>query len=333
MSKAGIRCIKKYYYIVIGIIPIIGHVLNAKCSHKNFYFNQYSLLAMLIVQLLVLKKIDIKNSVIKGELDSLGENEVKGSFQKKAMGQLHTIKGNIISVAFVLVYITTMFKVGCLEHTITGIYGGVLGAIVFYVGIQCYFKYLMLLYFSWDLRNLRIERYFFYVPALTEWIVQLAHEFSYIEKFFLVLGFMYTTIYAINIPAGTIIIDNGLSINTSAKLLFMITWIGIIIFFVVAVPVCTILSRQFIKRCIAQCKSQSIKKIEKQIAIISLNVTETDLRVLQTKLSLLKEISLSEDYPLKNMHQIWDHIYTVCLSVLTLASSCISVIEQFVVQG
>ena len=223
-----------------------------------------------------------------------------------------------------------MFKVGCLEYTITGIYGGILGSVVFYVGIQAYFRYLMLLYFSWDLKNLQIERYFFYIPALTEWIVRLAREFSYIEKWFLVLGFMYSCIYAVNIPAGAIVIDKGLSIHSSSNLLFLITWIGIIVFFVLAVPTFTFLSRRFIKVCIEQCKSRSIKTLEKQIAILSIDTPEKDLKILQTKLSLIKDISLSEDYPLNYKHTVFDRIYTVCLASFTLVSSFTSVIEQFI---
>lgn len=312
------------------MVPIIGHVLNSVCSHKNFYFNQYILFIMLIIQLFVLKKIDAENLAIEKELKNIGENNVRGSFNTKTKRLLHTTKGKIISIILVLIYIVTMFKVGCLEYTITGIYGGILGAVVFYVGIQAYFRYLMLLYFSWDLKNLQIERYFFYIPALTEWIVRLAREFSYIEKWFLVLGFMYSSIYAVNIPAGAIVIDNGLSIHTSSNLLFLITWIGIIVFFVFAVPTFTFLSRHFIKVCIEQCKSRSIKTLEKQIAILSMDTSEKDLKVLQTKLSLIKDISLSEDYPLNYKHTFFDRIYTVCLASLTLVSSFTSVIEQFI---
>ncbi len=101
-------------------------------------------------------------------------------------------------------------------------------------------------------------------------------------------------------------------------------------FFVFAVPTFTFLSRHFIKVCIEQCKSRSIKTLEKQIAILSMDTSEKDLKVLQTKLSLIKDISLSEDYPLKYKHTVFDRIYTVCLASLTLVSSFTSVIEQFI---
>lgn len=330
MKKLKTVLKKRGYYVFLVTVAIIGHILNSVCSHKNFFFNQYILFIMLIIQLLVLKKIDEENLAIEKELKAIGEHNVRGSFNTKTKMLLHTKKVKIISFIFVLIYIATMFKVGCLEYTITGIYGGILGSVVFYFGIQAYFRYLMLLYFSWDLKNLQIERYFFYIPALTEWIVRLAREFSYIEKWFLVLGFMYSCIYAVNIPAGAIVIDKGFSIHSSSNLLFLITWIGIIVFFVLAVPTFTFLSRRFIKVCIEQCKSRSIKTLEKQIAILSIDTSEKDLKILQTKLSLIKDISLSEDYPLNYKHTVFDRIYTVCLASFTLVSSFTSVIEQFI---
>lgn len=317
----------------LAVMAVIGHVLNIICEHRYFYFNQYFLFVMLVIQLFVLEKIDAENSAIEKELKDRKENEVWGSFNTKTKKLMHTTKATTISIVLVLIYIFAMFKVGCLEYTITGIYGGVLGALVFYIGIQTYLRYLILLYFSWDLKNLHIKNYFFYIPALTEWIVRLAREFSYIEKWFLVLGLMYSSIYAINIPTGVIVINNGISFQTSSNFLFFITWIGIVVFFAFAVPTFTFLSRHFIKECIGQCKCISIKTLEKQIGILSTNDSEEDLNTLQTKLSLIKEISLSEEYPLKYKHTVFDNIYTICLALLTLISPFTSIIEQFIFKG
>lgn len=103
---------KKRYYIVLVMVPIIGHILNSICSHKNFYFNQYILFIMLIIQLFVLNKIDTENLAIEKELKNIGENNVRVSFNTKTKRLLHTTKGKIMSIILVLVYIVSMFKVG-----------------------------------------------------------------------------------------------------------------------------------------------------------------------------------------------------------------------------
>lgn len=84
---------------------------------------------------------------------------------------------------------------------------------------------------------------------------------------------------------------------------------------------------------LGQCKCISIKTIEKQIGILSINTSEEDLNTLQTKLSLIKEISLSEDYPLKYKYTVFDKIYTICLALLTLISPFTSIIEQLIFKG
>lgn len=322
---------KKYTAIMmhLGILAIIGHSLNAICGHRYFYFNQYCLFIMLIIQKLVIQKIDRENIAIEKELLNIKETEVRGSFKTKTNFLLHTKKGKIISFFLVLFYIYAMFKIGCLEHTITGVYGGILGAIVFYIGIQTYFRYLMLLYFSQDLKKLQLKNYFFYIPALTEWIVQLAREFSYIEKWFLILGLMYSSIYAVNIP-NSIIYTNKILVYIHSNFIFTLTWIGIIVFFALAVPIFTFLSRYYIKECIRQCKCKSIKSLERQIDILSINSTEADLNLIQAKLSLIKEISASPDYPLEYRRTAFDSIYTIFLALFTLISPFTSIIEHFI---
>lgn len=312
---------------------IVGHGLNLFWEHKNFCFNQYLLFLMLIIQIFVQNKINSENKILEDQLKERKEIEVWGSFNVKTRKFITPMCNAIISVLFIFIYILAMFKVGCLEHTPTGIYGGVLGAFVFGVGIQTYLKYLALLYFAYDLKRLNIKHYFFYIPALTDWIIQLAREFSYIEKWFLILGLMYSAMYAINIPANTITINSGISFHTSSTFLFLITWIGIIIFFALAVPVFTFLSRHFIKECICKCKCISIKKIEKQIEVLSNNASKEDLVSIQTKIFLIKEISMSEEYPLKYRHTIFDSFYSISLALLTLASPFISIIEQIFTKG
>ena len=324
---------KKSYTVLLVcliILAVIGHILNAICEHRYFYFNQYFLFIMLIIQKFVTKKIDEENTIIEKELLNAKETEVRGSFITKTNFLLNTMKWRIIPIFFVCFYIFAMFEVGCLEITITGFYGGILGTIVFYNGIQTYIRYLMLLYFSYDLKKVQLENYFFYIPALTGWIVFLAREFSYIEKWFLVLGLMYSSIYAINIPSGAISISHGISFHTSSNFLFFITWIGIIIFFAFAVPIFTFLSRYFIKECIRQCKGKSIKKLQKQIDILSVNSTKEELAIIQVKLSLIKEISTSEDYPPEYRHTAFDKGYTICLALVTFISPFTSIIEQLI---
>lgn len=223
-----------------------------------------------------------------------------------------------------------MYMVECLEYTATGFFFGLIGALVFYMGIQTYFQYLSLLYFAYDLKNINIENYFFYSPALTEWVEQLAYEFSVIEKWFLILGSMYSIIYAVNLPKGAVVFKGNLSVHTACNFLFYITWIGIIILFVIAIPSFIFFSRRFVKDCIYSCKRKSINKIKRQIKMLSYQSTEEDLKMIDMKIKLINEINNSESYPLKFSHTIFDNIYTIFFSVITSVSPLFSIIKQFI---
>ena len=132
----------KVLFVFIVVMAVIGSLLNGLCSHRNFYLNQGLLFIMLIIQVLALKTIDKEDSAIMSELKCKEEYEVLKRFNY-IIYVPSSIVCKLVSIALVLMYIITMFVVGCLDWTVTGIYGGILGAVVFYVGIQAYFKYLV----------------------------------------------------------------------------------------------------------------------------------------------------------------------------------------------
>lgn len=261
--------------ILISILLILGQILNAICPHHLFHVNQIMLLTMLLLEFMVIKQIKAGTEELK---KSIKEIQVLHFFTSKADC---SIVSEIISFALVALFITTMFAVGCLEPTITGIYGGALGAVVFYIGIQAYIHYLSLLHFSSNLRNCKINDYSFYYPALTKWMRVLSKEFKFIEKWFLVLGFMYITIYAINIPQGTLS-TTGLTQN-----LFLTTWAGIFIMFVFAVPFLFSIRKDSLKTLVCRCKADSIHQLEKK-----LTATPDDRYAF-----LIKSVSQTENYP------------------------------------
>lgn len=329
-DKILLKINNKIIFMCFSIIILSGHILNLYCEHKNFYFNQYFLICMLILEIYILKKIKKENEKTQKLLSECQEIEVYSSFIAKQKNFVKNVVNDTISFVLVVFYIFSMYMVGCLDYTKTGFFFGLLGALIFYLGIQSYFQYLSLLYFAYDLKNLEIKKYFFYSPALTEWVEQLAREFNVIEKWFLILGSMYSIIYAVNLPPGTFVLSDSLLINTPCNFLFYLTWIGIIILFVIAIPSFIFLSRLFIKDCIYMCKRKSINTIKKQINMLSQQSTEEDLKMIDMKIKLINEITNSECYPLKYSRTIFDNAYTIFFSIITSVSPLISIIEQFI---
>ena len=110
----------------------------------------------------------------------------------------------------------------------------------------------------------------------------LSKEFKFIEKWFLILGLMYITIYAINIPQGTLAIT-GLPQN-----LFLTSWAGIFILFILAVPFLFNIRKNSLKTVVCGCKANSIHQLEKKLTAVP------DDRYA----FLIKSVSQTENYPL-----------------------------------
>ena len=266
----------KSMFILTSILLIAGQILNAICPHHLFYVNQIMLLTMLLLEYMVIKQMTANTKKLK---ESIAESQVLHAFTTKVEKHSHH---RIISFVLVAFFISTMFAVGCLEPTLTGLYGGILGAVVFYIGIQAYIHYLSLLHFSSDLRNIPINDYSFYYPALTKWMRELSKEFQFIEKWFVALGFLYITIYAINIPQGTVA-TTGLSQN-----LFLTSWASIFVLFILAVPFLFNIRKNSLKTVVCECKANSIHQLETK-----LTATPDDRYAF-----LIRSVSQTENYPL-----------------------------------
>ncbi len=316
--------------VILVFALIMGQMLNIFSPHKIFQFNQILLIFMLIIQVVVIKEIKEEKEEIKQCIMEKNEPEVLSLFSLKADKITCTAIGEIISFIFVIFYIVSMFVLGCIEFTITGIYGGTLGGVVFYIGIQAYLHYISLLYFAYDLRHIQINEYSFYFPALTNWIRRLARELSYIEKWFLILGLMYCIIYALNLPKDIIRINYNVLFNHDYNILLFITWGGILIFFAIAFPLFTFLSRIFIKDVIFNCKCNSIDEIETLLSVLSNHLTEENLVLIEQLISLIKTISESDDYPLKYSRTVLDNIYTIIVSLITLVSPILPFIQEII---
>lgn len=262
--------------ILTSILLIAGQILNAIYPHHLFHVNQIMLLTMLLLEYMVIKQMATNTKKLK---ESITESQVLHAFSTKVEKHSHH---RIISFVLVAFFISTMFAVGCLEPTLSGVYGGILGAVVFYIGIQAYIHYLSLLYFSSDLKNIKINDYSFYYPALTKWMREFSKEFQFIEKWFVALGFLYITIYAINIPQGTLA-TTGLTQN-----LFLTSWAGIFVLFILAVPFLFNIRKNSLKTVVCGCKANSIHQLEKK-----LTAAPDDRYAF-----LIKSVSATENYPL-----------------------------------
>ena len=283
--------------IALFVVIVVGFWLNYTWEHRNFYINQFVLLIMLISQMEVLIGLNRMSGVFKNELRKENKTQLYENFVLKVENGIPLVCNLVTSGLLIVAYIFAMFKLGCLEYTPTGVYGGMLGAVVFGFGIQLYLKFIGLLRFVSGLRNTAVEGYNFYDPSRTTWVMQLAYILRYVEVWFIGLGFMYCLIYAVNLPSGTIVFDNGVSFQTSCNELFYLTWTGIVVFYILAMPVFTCFYHSCIEEYIFRCKHKSVRIIKEQIGDLPQNLSSENLTDIQSKLLLLGSVSRSAVYP------------------------------------
>lgn len=296
----------KVELIALFAMVVVGFWLNHAWEHRNFYINQFVPLIMLFAQVEVLTGLSHMSGVFEEELRKEKKTQLYENFVSKVENGIPLVCNLVISVLFIVTYIFAMFKLGCLEHTPTGVYCGILGAVVFGFVIQLYLKFIGLLRFVSGLRSTAADSYNFYDPSRTTWIVQLAYMFRFIEVRFIGLGFLYCLIYAINLPSGAVVFDNGISFQTSCNELFNLTQTGIMVFYILAMPVFACFYHSCIEEYICRCKRKSVRIIKEQTDDLSQNLSSEILTDIQSKLLLLESVSKSAAYP----HHRYIEIFT-----------------------
>lgn len=287
----------KVEIIALFAVIVVGFWLNYTWEHRNFYFNQFVLLIMLFAQMEVLIGLNRMSGVFKDELQKEHKTQLCENYVSKVENGIPLVCNLVISGLLIVAYIFAMFKLGCLEYTPTGVYGGILGAVVFGFGIQLYLKFVGLLRFVSELRNTAADCYNFYDPSRTTWVMQLAYILRFVEVWFIGFGFMYCLIYAVNLPSDTIVFNNGVSFQTSCNELFYLTWTGIIVFYILAMPVFACFYHDCIEEYIFRCKRKSVRLINEQIGDLPQNLSSENLTDIQSKLLLLGSVSKSAAYP------------------------------------
>ena len=318
--------------VFVVALLIMGCATNMLMPHRNFFVYQAFLLVMLAFEIYVIKMMSTRIKRIFKTINADHDMEVLGAYSKISRAEtspwFYVVE--CIAVSF---YMVTICVLKCVDTTLTGLYGLFLGTLVFVLGVSAYYRYIVFARFVYDLRNLKIEKYNFYMPALTEWFVQIANTLSFIDKWFFVLGMMYTTLYAIIMPPGIVSFQNGIVISSSNNVLFYTTWVGVLVFFVLAFPIITVLFRAFLKHIILLCKGQSIKQMERCIRLIEKSDDAAKLELIERHISLIKTIDESSDYPLRYRRTVFDGAYSILMTIGAIATPYISLIEQFMFKG
>lgn len=126
----------------------------------------------------------------------------------------------------------------------------------------CYVYYMLLLR-----RIARSEKlkYNFYFPARTDWVQLLAETGNRLSNSFFILGFIYTTVYLLNMPSHFVKISLSpidVQLNTPNNFVFAAGWVTIFLIIILAFPVYAWLKSRYLKAIVSKLKATSLAELE-----------------------------------------------------------------------
>jgi hypothetical protein len=299
--------------IFVVAIVIVGQIINAFQPFKYFH----------IYQLLVIPSILIASWAVKKFIaDFESFNKVIASHPVNFVGikLSRLIYSNWALPGLVLIgglYVYSSYRLEYIQFDAVGLYALLMILLMLttaIIGQTVYVYYILLL----SRLNKESEfKYNFYMTAKTDWIVMIAKTGRMFNNCFFILGFIYTLVFYLNSPKGTILIDSTkggflkeLLLTTPDNHAYLISWITIIVIIFIAFPIYYLIQNNYIKSLIRKLKDKSISEISmlmKAGAIKSQDNLELELKYL----TLINNIENSAKKPIAS-YNIIPVISSIC---------------------
>jgi len=230
----------------------------------------------------------------------------------------------LIAIGSLYLYSTISLKY--VPINLTGFYALLMITLVMLsaiLGQTCYVYYLLLLR---KVSTCEKFEYNFYFPARTNWVQLLAGTGARLSNAFFVLGFIYTTVFFLNMPAGYLQISLrpwSLTISTPNDPAFVMSWLAIFIIIIIAFPMYAWTRARLLKNIIRRLKDISITEIQTLITESKIrregNV-DAELKYYQLMVSI--ENSSSEASDTRNL-------LPAALTISSIAVHLIKISESF----
>ncbi len=295
--------------ILLALFVIIGNLINLISSYKNFQIFHTMLLMMLIISFKIIKISHTKFQNIK----NMTTNQLSLSPINRKITSLQYSNHQIfIIVFFNLIYLASIFRLGYLTFNLISIYASILILTTFSSTLIGYWQYVIFLIYLNRILKEDIKLYNYYFPAKTDYIINIAELAKNYRNAFFSLGVFYTSIYALLIPANVLININKdtynflflklpqLTLNTPCNLGFYTSWIGILLFIIIAFPILWIIHKRLIKKIIKKLKKNTINDLQ-NLLDSSISKDSPNINFHKKFLDLIMFTSETNDYPLKDL--------------------------------
>jgi hypothetical protein len=292
--------------LFVFIIIFVGQIINAFQSFRNFHIYQLLVILSILVASWAIKRFitDFKNFnkvIASHPTNFVGIKISRLIYSKWALPGLILIGG---------LYVYSSYKLEYIQFDVIGAYALIMILLMMttaIIGQTVYVYYIILLS---KLNKQNEFKYNFYMPAKTDWIVLIAKTGRMFNNSFFILGFIYTLVFYLNSPESAVVINrangdfiNGLVLTTPDNLVFLISWLTIIVIIFIAFPSYYFIQNNYIKALVQKLKDKSMLEISllmKSDAIKSQDNLEVEIKYI----TLINNIENSAKKPLTSYNVI-----------------------------
>jgi len=238
----------------------LGQVLNRSTSMNNFFLYQILFIPAVIIAVAEIKRFVFSLRKYRIMTASHPNREV-GSYISSLLLSNWAIPGLAV-ISYLYIYATITLEYVQLNST--GYYALIMISLVMFsaiLGQTCYVYYLL---FLRKLASSESMKYNFYFPARTDWVQLIAQIGSRLSNAFFVLGFIYTTVFFLNMPDEYVKISLSpwhVELSTPNDLVFLVSWLMIFAIIILAFPVYAGIKSRYIGVIIRKLKDTSVNEI------------------------------------------------------------------------
>lgn len=300
----------------------LGQVINSYAPMGKFLIYQILFIPAVVIAFMEIKAFLVNVEKYKAVIASHPIRET-GTYISGLLQSHWAIPGLAVIGSL---YIYSTISLGYVEMNSTGYYALLMVALVMLssiLGQTCYVYYLLLLR-----RVSRGEsfKYNFYFPAKTDWVRLLAQIGVRLSNAFFVLGFIYTTVFFLNMPREYIKISLSpweLKLSTPNNLIFVASWITIFVVIILAFPTYALIRARYMKIIVRKLKDMSVNEIETLIAesnIRSKRDVDAELKYCQLIANIENSSSGASN---------WNNILPIAATLSSIAVHLIKISESF----
>ncbi|MBO0441974.1 hypothetical protein, partial [Candidatus Enterococcus ikei] len=323
LENNSLLCKKNIVFFTLLLIS--GLIFNQIWHHPNFYIYQVILLCIILLEIQAIHIFLIEFKNLSRQAQS--EAELSGSIRKYE-SKFNSWLIIFIGIPFVILFMGSIIKNEFIKMNVTGIYGIILGIIAFVLGIIAYAYYILLLSFIRDIRFLEFSINE-YAPAYSPIYISISKLLILIEKYFFIIGFLYTLIYSIMSYKSIVLKSWSINFHVNNDLMFFITWSIIIIFFILGFPCLTLFSKYLLRENIEVLKIKVTQDILNHIN--SLNRAE-NMEEINALMEIIDKIEKSKKSPIETSNSFFNKIFSAFISTITFLTPFMTIYIDYISQ-